>query len=371
MANRNIKTKKTNWYSGFDPDNTFTGNSNIFSLPCSWEESELVIIPVPWDISNFSYSSASSPEAVLKTSLSISLFSTENEGFWKKGIFMQNIPLKWKETAMELRKTSRKLCSSVAATNRSKMLEQHRDAKNINYTCKLLIEWIERKASEHLDANKKIGLLGGDQGFIAAILNALSKKHKSFGVLYINAFSGMESKHYNLEYSQYSAAFPALSIDAINKIVLFGTRSYTYSSDKVIGQHARKIRYFPSSYLDERKLKGATWKMLINEALITLPKDIYVSINANILQAGSFSSISSYEPGGFSYPELKSILTELINTGKNIIGFDLCGSACETAADNQAAARLLFDICSTVLATEKKDSSNLKRKSQKKVLNEN
>jgi len=363
------KKKNAEWHTHFDPDKSTFLIENLFGLPCNYENSQLVIIPVPWDITSTTMDSADTPELLLHSSYTFPLFSEEYEWIWKKGIFMQNIPVKWKETSHELKKIRKKIMlNGFLKLTKPKQLELLRDIKSINFTCKLLNEWIERKTTEHLFNAKTVALLGGDQGYIYGCLNTLNKKQQPFGIFSINALSGLENEKHQLEFTTHSALFNALNLSSVTRIVLFGTKYLSFRAKKVIDSNAKKIRLFSANYLDERKLKGATWKMLVNEALSCLPQNVFVSINANVFDPSVCSNSSCNEPGGLTFAEVKSILFELRKTSKNIIGFDISGLSIQSDTDKQFGLRLLYEsCCSTLITNELMKIANLAQNKKRKV----
>ncbi|HNJ95732.1 MAG TPA: agmatinase, partial [Ferruginibacter sp.] len=72
--------------STFDPNSVGNPNNNIFGLPFSEEESRLVIVPVPWEVTvSYSAGTARAPEHVFKSSLQVDLYDPEVKDGWKQG----------------------------------------------------------------------------------------------------------------------------------------------------------------------------------------------------------------------------------------------------------------------------------------------
>ncbi|HET6991896.1 MAG TPA: arginase family protein, partial [Bacteroidia bacterium] len=56
----------------FDPNNLGDPNANIYGLPFTCEEAEVVIIPVPWDVTvSYSDGTSKGPEAVFNASFQV------------------------------------------------------------------------------------------------------------------------------------------------------------------------------------------------------------------------------------------------------------------------------------------------------------
>ena len=77
--------------STFDPNNAGNPNNNIFGLPFSEEESRLVILPVPWEVSvSYGVGTARNTDHIFKASLQIDLFDPDAPDAWRKGFFMRS-----------------------------------------------------------------------------------------------------------------------------------------------------------------------------------------------------------------------------------------------------------------------------------------
>ncbi|MBL7721274.1 MAG: arginase family protein, partial [Chitinophagaceae bacterium] len=60
--------------ANYDPNNVGNPNNNIFGLPSTEDNSLLVILPVPWEVTvSYAAGTARAPEAILKASLQVDL----------------------------------------------------------------------------------------------------------------------------------------------------------------------------------------------------------------------------------------------------------------------------------------------------------
>ena len=76
--------------SNFDANGVGNPNNNIFGLPFTEEESRLVILPVPWEVTvSCSAGTARAPEHIFKASMQVDLFDTDYPDGWKQGFFMR------------------------------------------------------------------------------------------------------------------------------------------------------------------------------------------------------------------------------------------------------------------------------------------
>ncbi|MEX2567490.1 MAG: hypothetical protein WD431_16210 [Cyclobacteriaceae bacterium] len=70
----------------FDP-NGIGISSNLFGLPFDENTSEMIIIPVPWEVTvSYASGTAGGPEAVLNASCQVDLFQEDIPNAWKLGM---------------------------------------------------------------------------------------------------------------------------------------------------------------------------------------------------------------------------------------------------------------------------------------------
>ena len=77
----------------FDPNSPAAANAGAYGLPFTTEEADIVLVPVPWEVTT-SYGGGTSrgPAAILEASLQVDLFHPEFPGLWERGIAMDELP---------------------------------------------------------------------------------------------------------------------------------------------------------------------------------------------------------------------------------------------------------------------------------------
>ena len=80
----------------FDPSQPGLADATIYGLPFNAEESEIIILPAPWEVT-VSYGSGASegPEAIFDASFQVDLLHQEFPDLWKLGIYMDEAPEQW------------------------------------------------------------------------------------------------------------------------------------------------------------------------------------------------------------------------------------------------------------------------------------
>src|SRR5688500_9432527 len=76
----------------FDPNGPGIAG-NLFGLPYSLDHAELVIVPVPWEITvSYHAGTADGPESILKASAQLDVYVREIPDAWKLGVSMLPLP---------------------------------------------------------------------------------------------------------------------------------------------------------------------------------------------------------------------------------------------------------------------------------------
>src|SRR5688572_8687018 len=89
--------------------NTFDPNGpgiagNLFGLPFSQEHAEIIIIPVPWEITvSYHTGTSGGPSAILQASSQLDLYMKDIHEAWKLGVSMLPIPVQLLEESQKLR----------------------------------------------------------------------------------------------------------------------------------------------------------------------------------------------------------------------------------------------------------------------------
>src|SRR5690606_38475628 len=88
----------------FDPNQLGLADASIFGLPFSAEESEIIVIPVPWEVTvSYGAGASEGPQSILDASFQVDLFHQEYPELWKLGIYMLDAPKHWEENSIALK----------------------------------------------------------------------------------------------------------------------------------------------------------------------------------------------------------------------------------------------------------------------------
>src|ERR1700759_4961821 len=95
--------------NNFDPNGLGDANNNIYGLPFTTDEAEVVIIPVPWEVTvSYSAGTANGPQAIYDASYQVDLYDPYIKDAWKIGIAMEPVSKKLQDISNILRKKAEK-----------------------------------------------------------------------------------------------------------------------------------------------------------------------------------------------------------------------------------------------------------------------
>src|SRR5918994_7900145 len=79
----------------FDPNSAGNPNNNIFGLPFTENEAQLIILPVPWEVTvTYGAGTARAAEHIFSASFQVDLFDPDVPNGWKEGFFMRPVDRK-------------------------------------------------------------------------------------------------------------------------------------------------------------------------------------------------------------------------------------------------------------------------------------
>ena len=329
----------------FDPNGPGQIGSNLFGLPFTAAESEIIILPVPWEVTvSYGGGTAEGPAAILEASLQVDLFDPDAPDAWKSGFHLLEDDPDIKEESLVLRDRAElhieALANGVPQEHAVELLA------SISEACEKMNAHVEEHTGKWLDAGKVVGLLGGDHSTPLGFMQALAKRHPSFGILQIDAHMDLRIAYEGFTYSHASIMYNALKIPQITKLVQLGIRDYCAEEIHVMQNHADRVKTYFDDQLKFNSYQGMTWKDQVTKIIADLPQLVYVSFDIDGLDPKLCPNTGTPVAGGLEYHQAVYLLSELSRSGKQIIGFDLNEvSPGEDEWDANVGARLLFKLC--------------------------
>jgi len=323
----------------------------IFGLPFNIEESELVLIPVPWEATvSYGKGSSQGPKAILDASQQIDLYDPLYPDGWKRGIAMQDIPTDMYYENMQICKKVEEYLSGYFDKNINKELQTE-----INNDCRDLNTRVKEVTDSLLDEGKIVGLVGGDHSTPLGFLESLAEKYKDFGILHIDAHNDLRPAYEGLTYSHASIFYNALKIKNISKLVQVGIRDISDIENNIVKEEKGKIVVFSDYEIKKDMFKGISWSKKCDEIIKKLPNNVYISFDIDGLVPYLSPHTGTPVPGGFSIDEMVFLFEKILESKRKIIGFDLCEVSPKEndTWDGNVGARILYKLCLLTLKSHK------------------
>ncbi len=346
----NLK-KREEVLKDFDSNENGLTHHGIFGLPFSTEESSLVLVPVPWEATvSYKGGTAEGPKSILDASQQIDLYNFLYPNGWKEGIAMQDIPTSILYNNKYTKEKVSKYLDKYVEGEIDKNLQNE-----INNDCLELNKYVRETTSEFLKEGKIVGIVGGDHSTPLGYLEALAEKYDDFGVLHIDAHADLRNAYEGMTYSHASIFYNALGIKNISKLVQVGIRDFCEQEYELVKKEKKRISFFTDYEIKKFIFEGGTLKKKFHEIIKCLPKNVYISFDIDGLTPSLSPNTGTPVAGGFSMEEMVFLFEELLDSGKKIIGFDLCEVAPgkEEEWDGNVGSRMLYNLSLTALKSQK------------------
>ncbi|MBK8443906.1 MAG: agmatinase family protein [Sphingobacteriales bacterium] len=349
----------------FNPNGVGAANGNIFGLPHTYENAQIVIIPVPWEVTvSYLAGTARGAQAVLDYSPQIDLFDFDVANAWKIGIYMLPVPKKWLKQNDKLRKQAAAYIRHLEEKSDSDLpAPLKKTLQHINQTCEELKMWVREQAAAIVADGKIPCVLGGDHSTPLGLMEAITDKHKNFGILQVDAHADLRDAYEGFTYSHASIMFNALKLKQVKKLVSVGVRDIC-EAEVLLAEHSKKrVVPFYDFVLRRERLRGEkNWQQQCNDIVKELPDEVYVSFDIDGLSPEHCPNTGTPVAGGLSLEEAVMLLNEIVAQNKKIIACDLCevsvGNHKKVAPEQEfnanVGARVLYKMCNLMAKSQGK-----------------
>ena len=341
--------------SNYDPNDVSNPNNNIFGLPTNEDNAQLVIVPIPWEVTvSYGSGTARAPEAILKASFQVDLFDPEMPDAWKQGFYMRPVDRKVLMKSDYLRKEAELYIDYISRDEDVSANQfMSKTLKEVNEGGIYLNNWVYEQTKALLGKKKLVGILGGDHSAPLGYMKAIGEKHDNFGILQIDAHCDLRDTYEGFNYSHASIMYNALKeIPQLEKLVQVGVRDYSQCEwDFIKDSNYRVITYFDKE-IKQRQFEGDTWKNIAEEIVSKLPEKVFISFDIDGLDRKLCPHTGTPVPGGFEMEEVFFIFKKVIESGRKIIGFDLSEvGVSDTDWNSNVGARVLFKLCNLLVTS--------------------
>jgi len=278
--------------------------NNFCGLPAkysNYKDSKIAILPVPFDkTGSWLKGSAKGPQAIINASKNMELYDIEtNSEVYKKGVHT--------------------LKAVTADTSKKMIADVYRETKKL------------------INDDKFAVTLGGEHTVALGAIMAHAELFSGISILHLDAHSDRRDTYEGSRYSH--ACVMARAGEFTEEIISVGIRSMDSSELKNIDRR----RIFFASDINQRR----DW---ISNAAGMLSKNVYITIDIDVLDPSIMPSTGTPEPGGLGWYEILALL-KTVSAKKRIVGFDIVELLpSENKAPDFLAAKIIYKLLSFVFS---------------------
>ncbi|WP_066382733.1 MULTISPECIES: agmatinase SpeB [unclassified Anabaena] len=335
----------SNQLPDYNPSGVGEVNGNLLGLPFDYESANLIVFAVPWEVTvSYGAGTANGPQRILDASIQLDLFDFDNPDGWKQGIYLVEIP----EDILEKNHYYRNLAAQIIERlAQGKALTDTPDLTpvltEINQASQQVNEWLFTQSQAAMNKGKRVAVIGGDHSSPLGYFQALAAKYPDFGILHIDAHADLRDAYEEFEFSHASIMFNAMKIPQISKLVQVGLRDICQDEVDMINQSNNRIVAYYDPAIKQKLYSGSTWMNLCEEIINHLPEYVYISFDVDGLDPKLCPTTGTPVPGGLELEQSFYLFRELVNSGRKIIGFDVCEVG-DAEWDGNVGARIVYKL---------------------------
>jgi len=333
--------------AAFDPNGVGLKNGHFIGLPFTEETASVVLLSVPWDLTvSYGRGTASAPENILNCSTQLDFYDPNITDAWKIGLFLRPPDKEISRLNQKLRGKSELLIEEMEFGETVDASPHLFDLQQvINQACETTRLWVYEESKKLLNLDKKVGIVGGEHSVPLGYLQALAEQYSDFGVLQIDAHCDLRPAYEGFIYSHASIFYNAMAIPQMTKLVQVGIRDCCEQEIELIQDADGRIVVYADETIRETRMKGRSFEKLVDKMIAHLPQHVYISFDIDGLDPKLCPQTGTPVPGGLELSEAFFILKKLKESGRQIIGFDLCEVAgLPHKWDGNVGARILYKL---------------------------
>lgn len=340
----------------FDPNATGSSKLGLFGVPNQEENSKVVILPVPWEVTtSYGQGTADAPMAILKASSQLDLFDINLGRAYEQGFFMR-------KPSYELVEMNESL-SPLALELRAKLEEgllldkgdQH-VLKQINDGCAQMCQFVHKESLAILANDQIAAVLGGDHSTPLGLIQAACERWRGeVGILHIDAHADLRKTYQGFQYSHASIMHNVMGLAKPPKaLVQVGIRDFCEEEYDAI-QADDRIHTFFDDLINNEFFNGRSWETVCKSILEPLPSLVHVSFDIDGLSPDLCPNTGTPVPGGLSFNQAQQLIKALVESGRKIVSFDLneVSPGPDSEWDANVGARVLYKLCGWATASHK------------------
>ncbi|NJO39873.1 MAG: agmatinase family protein [Cyanobacteria bacterium CRU_2_1] len=340
----------------FDPSGIGLDNGNLLGLPFDYDAAQIIVFGMPWEVTvSYGLGTATGPKVVLEASRQLDIYDFDYPDGWKQGIFMAEIPAHIQQKNEELRQEADRI---IAHLEQGKRVEDDpalvQVRQRINQECQAVNQWLFEQTQTTMNRGKQVAVIGGDHSVPLGYLQALADRYSNFGILHIDAHADLRDAYEGFQFSHASIMFNALQLPQVSKLVQVGIRDLCHDEVRLIERSAGRISAYYDPLLKQKLYAGVPWLDLCKQIVIELPDHVYISFDVDGLDPKLCPNTGTPVPGGLELEQTFCLFREVVNSGRQIIGFDV-SEVGNGEWDGNVGARTVYKLCNLMALSHASD----------------
>ncbi len=341
----------------FNPNSVSVDSGDYFGMPFSIDEARVVLVSAPWDVTvSYGCGAADAPDAIIEASTQLDFYDPSAPNAWREGIATAEIDYTILEMSQRLRADAQRVIEHLASGGNTDDDYVVRKLRRVNEGSQQLNTMIYEQCSSLIKRNKIVGLVGGDHSTPYGAIRAVAEHHDDFGILHIDAHCDLREAYEGFEYSHASIMYNIIrDFKQATKLVQVGVRDFC-DDELEMALASDRIDTFADNVLARDRFNGATWAEQCQQIIKRLPQKVYVSFDIDGLEPSCCPHTGTPVPGGLTYNEAVYMLEALVESGREIVGFDVVEVAPfeDERIDAIVGARILYKLsCLTIKSQNK------------------
>ena len=338
----------------FDPNGTGIDNGNYFGLPFAPEESRLVLLSVPWDVTaSYGEGTAYAPDAIIGASTQLDLYDPVNPGAWRRGIGTIPIDYSIQEGSALMREEAKKVMRHLESGKSLGDAVNNKRLELVNERSAQLNDKVYDAAHRWLEQGRIVGLVGGDHSTPFGLIYALGEQEGPISIFHIDAHADLRPAYEGFVNSHASIMYNVITkAPGIEKLVQVGVRDQCDCEAELAAAHER-IDQIDDYTIASNAFRGMTWDEQCEDIVKRLGDKVYVSFDIDGLSPDNSPHTGTPVPGGLSFNQAVYLIDKIARSGRRIVGFDLCevSPSAGNEWDANVGARVLYKLCNLTLKT--------------------
>jgi agmatinase len=338
-----------------DPNATGSHKLGLFGIPTTREKAEIILIPVPWEVTT-SYGSGTSrgPEAILHASSQVDLFDRQTGRSYERGYHMLPIPEQWQKLNDELKPKAMKIREELEEKGELSPTSQEIQTE-INDACAMMSDWVYETATQIMKEEKTPAVIGGDHSSPEGLIRAVCEDSE-VGVLHVDAHADLRVAYQGFTRSHASIMHNVMQAKEKPKVLVqVAIRDFCEDEFHAITDSHDDIVTIFDQDIKTQLFEGQRWSDICEDIISHLPEQVYLSIDIDGLSPEFCPNTGTPVPGGLTFDQLNYLFSKLVMAKKRIVGFDLNEVAPGQDGsewDANVGARLLYKMCGWTLLSQ-------------------